>query len=178
MKVLLIDDDENFLHSLICEFQDKQIEVMGFTQFSDIPKNLINSFTHAVVDLRLKGESGLNILVNLRSENEQIKMIMLTGFGTISTAVEAMKLGAINYLSKPLSFEHLLGTMQNLKVENSEEVELSESEMTLAEKEREYIEYVLVKCENNISKAAKILGLHRQSLQRMLKKYPFHRESL
>ena len=68
--------------------------------------------------------------------------------------------------------------MQNSPDESLEEVELSESEMTLAEKEREYIEYVLVKCDNNISKAAKILGLHRQSLQRMLKKYPFHRESL
>ena len=178
MKVLLIDDDENFISSLVLEFQDRKIEVMAFTQFADVPKNLIKNFTHAIVDLRLKGENGLNILVSLRSENEQIKMIMLTGFGTISTAVEAMRLGAINYLSKPVSFEHLLHTMQNSPEESGEEVELSESEMTLAEKEREYIEYVLVKCDNNISKAAKILGLHRQSLQRMLKKYPFHRESL
>ena len=63
-------------------------------------------------------------------------------------------------------------------MENSslEDITLSESEMTLAEKEREYIEYVLVKCDGNISKAAKILGLHRQSLQRMLRKYPFHRD--
>ena len=178
MKVLLIDDDENFTSSLVLDFLDENIEVMAFTQFADIPKNEIMSFTHAIVDLRLKRENGLNILFDLRSENEQIKMIILTGFGTISTAVEAMKLGALNYLSKPVSFDKLLHTMQNTALENSEEVELSESEMTLAEKEREYIEYVLVKCGNNISKAAKILGLHRQSLQRMLKKFPFHRESL
>lgn len=154
------------------------MKLWRFTQFADVPKDLISSFTHAIVDLRLKGENGLNILVNLRLEHEQIKIIMLTGFGTISTAVEAVRLGAINYLSKPVSFEHLLHTMQNTLQESVEEVELSDSEMTLAEKEREYIEYVLVKCENNISKAAKILGLHRQSLQRMLKKYPFHREPL
>lgn len=178
MKVLLIDDDENFTSSLVLDFQDKKIEIMAFTQYVDVPKDQINTFTHAIVDLRLKGENGLNILVSLRSENEQIKMIMLTGFGTISTAVEAMRLGAVNYLSKPVSFEKLYYTMQNSEEENNEIVVLAESEMTLAEKEREYIEYVLVKCGNNISKAAKILGLHRQSLQRMLKKYPFHRESL
>ncbi|MEA9355281.1 response regulator [Bacteriovorax sp. PP10] len=177
MKVLLIDDDENFISSLVLEFQDRHIEVQAYTQFVDVPKNLIQGFTHAIVDLRLKGENGLNILVGLREQNEEIKMIMLTGFGTISTAVEAMKLGAINYLSKPVSFDLLLHTMQNSPIDSGEAIELSESEMTLAEKEREYIEYVLVKCENNISKAAKILGLHRQSLQRMLKKYPFHRDS-
>lgn len=177
MKVLLIDDDENFISSLVLEFQDRQIEVQAYTQFADVPRDLISSFTHAIVDLRLKGENGLNILVDLRDQNEEIKMIMLTGFGTISTAVEAMKLGAINYLSKPVSFDLLLHTMQNSPETSSDLVELSESEMTLAEKEREYIEYVLVKCDNNISKAAKILGLHRQSLQRMLKKYPFHRDS-
>lgn len=176
MKVLLIDDDENFISSLVLEFQDRNIDVKAYTQWALVPKESINSYTHAIVDLRLKGENGLNILVNLREANESVKMIMLTGFGTISTAVEAMRLGAINYLSKPVSFDHLLHTMQNSKEENMEVAELTESEMTLAEKEREYIEYVLVKCDNNISKAAKILGLHRQSLQRMLKKYPFHRD--
>lgn len=173
MNVLLIDDDENFSNSLMLEFQDRQIEVVSYTKFSDVPDSLIEHSTHAIVDLRLKGENGLNILISLREKNPSIKMVMLTGFGTISTAVEAMRLGAINYLSKPVSFEQLLHTMQN-STEN--EIELLESEMTLAEKEREYIEYVLVKCENNISKAAKILGLHRQSLQRMLRKYPFHRD--
>lgn len=173
MKVLLIDDDENFSNSLMLEFLDRKIDVVSHTKFSDVSDELIDNSTHAIVDLRLKGENGLNILVGLREKNPSIKMVMLTGFGTISTAVEAMRLGAINYLSKPVSFDHLLHTMQN---STDSEIELLDSEMTLAEKEREYIEYVLVKCENNISKAAKILGLHRQSLQRMLRKYPFHRE--
>lgn len=177
MKVLLIDDDENFISSLVLEFEDRNIEVQAFTQYADVSKTMISSFTHAIIDLRLKGENGLNILVGLRDQNPEIRMIMLTGFGTISTAVEAMRLGAINYLSKPVSFDLLLHTMQNSPFDSGETVELSESEMTLAEKEREYIEYVLVKCDHNISKAAKILGLHRQSLQRMLKKYPFHRDS-
>ena len=173
MKVLIIDDDENFSDSLVLEFTDRQIEVVSRTKYSEVEDSLIMVSTHAIVDLRLKNENGLNILVSLREKNPSLKMIMLTGFGTISTAVEAMRLGAINYLSKPVSFEQLLHTMQN---STDNEIELSDSEMTLAEKEREYIEYVLVKCENNISKAAKILGLHRQSLQRMLRKYPFHRE--
>lgn len=172
MKILLIDDDENFVSSLVLEFKDRDIDVVGFHRFIDIPQELILDSTHAIVDLRLKGENGLNILVELRDLNPLMKMVILTGFGTISTAVEAMRLGAINYLSKPVSFDVLLHTLQNAQ---SDEVTLSESEMTLAEKEREYIEYVLVKCDGNISKAAKILGLHRQSLQRMLKKYPFHR---
>lgn len=172
MNVLLIDDDDNFTSSLVLEFKDRQIDVLAFNKFSDIPTSAIQNGTHAIVDLRLKGENGLNILISLREKNPSIRMIMLTGFGTISTAVEAMKLGAINYLAKPISFDLLLHTMQNL---DPVEIELSESEMTLAEKEREYIEYVLVKCDGNISKAAKILGLHRQSLQRMLRKYPFHR---
>lgn len=173
MKVLLIDDDENFSNSLMLEFIDRKIEVVSHSKYSDIEEGEINEATHAIVDLRLKGENGLNIMMSLRERNPNIKMVMLTGFGTISTAVEAMRLGAINYLSKPVSFDHLLHTLQN---SSDQEIELLESEMTLAEKEREYIEYVLVKCENNISRAAKILGLHRQSLQRMLRKYPFHRE--
>ncbi len=172
MNVLLIDDDENFSSSLVLEFRDRQIHVSAFNKFAGIPDSAVMSATHAIVDLRLKGENGLNILIALRERNPDIKMIMLTGFGTISTAVEAIKLGAINYLSKPVSFDVLLHTMQNTTLE---EVVVPESEMTLAEKEREYIEYVLVKCDGNISKAAKILGLHRQSLQRMLRKYPFHR---
>lgn len=172
MKILLIDDDENFVESLKLEFQDRGVDVFGFHSYSDITEEIILNSTHAIVDLRLKGENGLNILVSLREQNPDLQMIMLTGFGTISTAVEAMRLGAINYLSKPVSFDVLFQTLKNA---SSEEVQVSESEMTLAEKEREYIEYVLLKCEGNISKAAKILGLHRQSLQRMLKKYPFHR---
>lgn len=169
MNILIIDDDERFSKTLVEELQDFGHEAIAFNSYEKFKSSQDNKFTHAVIDLRLKNENGLDIVKNLRAQFENIKIIMLTGYGSIATAVTAVKNGADDYLSKPIEIEILLATLEG---KNHMTEDNSSNEMSLARHEREYIEMILEKCEGNISKAARVLGLHRQSLQRMLKKYP------
>lgn len=170
MKVLIIDDDQRFRETLVEELIDHNFKSKGFGSFQEIVWENEEGYTHAVVDLRLKNENGIEIVGKLRSLFPSLRIIMLTGFGSIATAVSAVKSGADDYLSKPIDIEILISTLQGKEI-----IEIDEEnsiEMSLAKHEREYIEMILEKCEGNISKAARVLGLHRQSLQRMLKKYP------
>lgn len=173
MQVLLVDDDVNFVRSLELSFSDLSIETVKAYQSSDLTNVDFNKVTHAIVDLRIQSENGLNLIEKIYSKNSSIKILMLTGFGSIATAVEAIKLGAFQYLTKPVSFDVIIEELfkESEVLEASEKEYLSGKVQTLAEKEREYIEYILQKSNGNITQAAKALGLHRQSLQRMLKKY-------
>jgi two-component system response regulator RegA len=170
MNILVIDDDDKFRNSLIEEFIDHDFNSQGFSSFAEIELSELKKFTHAVVDLRLKNENGIEIVGKLKKENSEMRIIMLTGFGSIATAVNAVKSGADDYLAKPIDIEILIKTLQGIELVENDNEEITE--MSLARHEREYIELILDKCEGNISKAARVLGLHRQSLQRMLKKYP------
>lgn len=173
MQVLLVDDDVNFVRSLELSFSDISIETVKAYQASDLTDVDFNKITHAIVDLRIQSENGLNLIEKIYSKNPTIKILMLTGFGSIATAVEAIKLGAFQYLTKPVSFDVIVEELfkENEVLEACEKDYLNGKVQTLAEKEREYIEYILQKSNGNITQAAKALGLHRQSLQRMLKKY-------
>lgn len=166
-NILIIDDDKNFCESLKLEFTELGHRAQIFCSKSELDK--IEDFTNfdwAVVDLRIGIDNGLDIVDFLKSKSAEIEIVILTGFGSISTAVEAVKRGAKQYLSKPIQFEELLSSFESEA--GTKEVETFPS---LARKEREYIEFVLNECEGNISLAAKKLGIHRQSLQRKLKKY-------
>ena len=94
--------------------------------------------------------------------------MVLTGYGSIATAVQAVKLGAHDYLTKPIDFDTLERTLQG---GGAHEDAAEPEAQSLARHEREYIEYILAECGGNISQAARRLGLHRQSLQRKLRKY-------
>lgn len=170
MNILVIDDDNKFRSSLVEELIDHDIQSRGIASFSEINLNDLKNYTHAVVDLRLKNENGIEIIGKLKKENPNLRIIMLTGFGSIATAVSAVKSGADDYLAKPVDIEILIKTLKGIEIVETEEED--PAEMSLARHEREYIELILDKCDGNISKAARVLGLHRQSLQRMLKKYP------
>jgi two-component system response regulator RegA len=170
MNILVIDDDNKFRNSLVEEFIDHDYQSNGIASFSELKLNELKSYTHAVVDLRLKNENGIEIVGKIKKENPEIRIVMLTGFGSIATAVNAVKSGADDYLAKPVDIEILIKTLKGIEIVETEEDD--PVEMSLARHEREYIELILDKCDGNISKAARVLGLHRQSLQRMLKKYP------
>jgi len=120
----------------------------------------------ATVDLRLHEESGLPLIGALRSILPHIEIVMLTGFGSISTAVEAVKAGAVHYLTKPVSVSEILqafdGELRGAEVEPPP---------SLDEVEREHLQRVLAQCAGNISEAARTLGLHRRTLQRKLSRY-------
>jgi len=123
-----------------------------------------------VIDLRLGGERGLEVLQDLVERLPGIRCLVLTGYASVVTAVEAMKLGAHHYLTKPCDPDAIEQAFSNERGDPS--VMVPEQPPSLARHEREYIEYVLAATGGNISEAARRLGLHRQSLQRKLRKYP------
>ena len=123
--------------------------------------------------MRMDRETGIEAIKKIRAKNETCKIVVMTGYGSIATAVEATKLGAVQYLTKPISVGRVLKAFLGESNETEVKIEEEEGERTsLARHEQEYIEYVLVKCNGNITHAAQWLGIRRQSLQRKLKKYP------
>lgn len=163
-KLIIIEDDKRLGKILELEFSERGYNSLWITNMADIPKE---AYDYAVVDLRVGNDSGIEIIDLLKKENPDISIVILTGHGSIATTVEAMKRGARNYLIKPASIERIEDALLGKSIEETE----SENK-TLSQVEHEYIEYVLLQNNNNISKAAKALGLHRQSLQRKLKKLP------
>lgn len=126
----------------------------------------------AIVDLRLPGMGGLDIVRELSDRDRSTCIIMLTGFGSIATALAATRLGAAHYLSKPADADQILHAYRRVISSSGFPEEESASVPSLARVEWEHIQRVLAECDGNISQAAKLLGLHRRSLQRKLSKYP------
>jgi two-component system response regulator RegA len=122
----------------------------------------------AVVDLRMPGRSGLELVRHLKVLDAQTRVVVLTGYGSIATAVEAMKLGAINYLSKPADADQVLAALGMTEAA----VAGGPDTPSLARVEWEHIQRVLQDCAGNVSEAARRLGLHRRSLQRNLARTP------
>ncbi|MCO4772786.1 MAG: response regulator [Deltaproteobacteria bacterium] len=124
----------------------------------------------AVVDLRIGPDNGLDVVDAIVSKAPGARAVILTGYGSLPTAVQAVKQGAVNYLAKPVTIQRLERALWTDEPD-PEEVAVPDRRESLARHEREYIEYVLLQCEGNISKAARWLGIHRQSLQRKLRKF-------
>jgi two-component system response regulator RegA len=125
----------------------------------------------AVIDLRMPGKPGLMLLQELKRLNPATKCLILSGFGSIATAIDAIRLGATNFLPKPADADDIL----NAFARAGTEIEVPEAEEdipvpTLAQAEWEHIHRILSDCGGNISEAARRLGIHRRSLQRKLRK--------
>jgi two-component system response regulator RegA len=117
----------------------------------------------------MPGRSGLEVVRHLRALDAQTRVVVLTGYGSIATAVEAMKLGAVNYLAKPADADQVLAA---LGVTEPSDAGAEAQTPSLARVEWEHIHRVLQDCDNNVSEAARRLGLHRRSLQRKLARIP------
>jgi two-component system response regulator RegA len=126
----------------------------------------------AVVDLRLAAESGLDVVRALRGLDATMSIFMLTGYGSIATALEAVKCGANDYLSKPVDADQIIAAFTNGGRPDSAGARSQPSVPSLGRVEWEHIQRVLADCGGNVSQAAKLLGIHRRSLQRKLSKYP------
>lgn len=163
-KLIIIEDDQLLGRTLELEFKEKGYEAYWAQSLGLIPKK---SFDYAILDLRLEHKSGLDAIESLKESNPHIHIVILTGYGSIATTVEAMKRGAKNYLIKPAPIDRI----ENALLGRDHDA-VEEGNQTLSQFEHEFIEYVLLQNNNNISKTAKALGLHRQSLQRKLKKLP------
>jgi two-component system response regulator RegA len=172
-RLLIVDDDDAFRESLELEFTDRGYAVScARDQREALAMAAAQRPQFAIIDLRLGSERGLEVLRDLVERVPDVKAVVLTGYASIATAVEAMKLGAVHYLAKPVEPETLEEALHRLPDDGDVTVAVSDQPPSLALHEREYIEYVLAATGGNISEAARRLGLHRQSLQRKLRKYP------
>lgn len=166
--LLVVDDDEAFRVRL-----GKAMEARGFavTLAADAEAALRAATEppeYAVIDLRMPGQSGLELLAALRAKDPNTRVVMLTGYGSIPTAIEATRRGATAYLTKPADADDVLRALLG---QGEPAAPLGETP-SLARAEWEYIHRVLADCADNVSEAARRLGIHRRSLQRKLQKYP------
>jgi two-component system response regulator RegA len=169
-QVLLLDDDFIFRDRLAQAFLERgyQIQVAGTLAEA---RQLVDrcTLTHAVLDLRLTSESGLELIPELKAKG--VAVVMLTGYGSVATALEAVRLGAVNYLAKPAGFDEIEKALIGPPLAPTGSDELKEVP-SLDRVEWEHIQRVLRDCDGNITHAAKKLGLHRQALQRKLRSQP------
>jgi len=175
--MLLVDDDDVFREQLGRAMKRRGF-VVQHAQGGDAAIELARelgpgALEVAVVDLRMPGKSGLEVVDGLHRLDPEIVVVMLTGYGSIATTVDAMRLGATTYVSKPADADDILNAIERAMQDPLEEQEPSYDEApSLARAEWEHINRVLADCNGNITQAAKMLGIHRRSLQRKLQKYP------
>ena len=126
----------------------------------------------AVVDLRIPGGSGLDVVRELKKLEPATKIVVLTGYGSIATAIEAVRIGATYYLAKPADADEILAAFTRDEATAAPATQTEALAPSLARAEWEHIHRVLADCGGNISEAARRLGIHRRSLQRKLQKRP------
>jgi two-component system response regulator RegA len=176
-SVLVVDDDDVFRSRLVRAFAERGFEARGAGGYdAALVAAREESPEHAVVDLRMNDKSGLEVLRALKALDPTTVVVVLTGYGSIATALEAMRLGATHYLTKPADVDDILAGFARAHTPPGEPIsELPREVPSLARAEWEHINRVLADCHGNISQAARLLGLHRRSLQRKLAKHPVNR---
>lgn len=165
---LLIDDDDAFLQVLQRSLRRHGIESRLAHSHQEAKATLADGqFDRCVLDLNLAGESGLQLLPELLDMRPDLDILVLTGFGSIATAVEAMRRGAINYLCKPVTANQLLAGFEPL----DGPPDLRNEPPSVEEMEWEHIQRVLNDNKGNVSATARALNMHRRTLQRKLQKH-------
>jgi two-component system response regulator RegA len=167
--LLIIEDDAAFGRTLRRSFERRDYEVCLCSSVQELPELLTSLHPdYAVVDLKLADGSGLECVAELHKFDEQIKIVVLTGFASIATAVEAIKLGACHYLAKPSNSDDIEAAFQ--RSEGDASVELTARPTSIKTLEWERIHETLVETDFNISETARRLGMHRRTLARKLTK--------
>jgi two-component system response regulator RegA len=170
---LIVDDDRVLRERLARAFRDRGHDVeiaAGLADAAEIAARFRPR--RAVVDLRMPDGSGLELVRTLRALDDTVEIVVLTGYGSIATAIEAIRLGATYYLHKPADAEDILTAFARGVAPPLVSGEVEHPTPSLARAEWEHINRVLADCGGNVSAAARRLGLHRRSLQRKLQKYP------
>lgn len=168
---LLVDDDEAFTQVL-----KRALDRRGFScrTAANAEQALrmvkADTFAHAVVDLKIATDSGLRLIPALKQLRPDMAIVMLTGYSSVATAVEAVKLGAVNYLCKPASVDEILAAFT--ATDGNPDTALPELRPSIDRLEWEHIQTVLQEHDGNISATARALGMHRRTLQRKLQKRP------
>ena len=169
-RILLVDDDQIFRTRLVRALNQRGYEVY---QAANAEEGIVLAKRHsperAIVDMRMPGMSGLDLINALAKIDPDIDIIVLTGYGSIATAVEAVRRGARDYLTKPVDTEQILQTFER---DPEAGPQVPDTTPSLARVEWEHMQRILADCSGNISEAARELGMHRKSLQRKLAKRP------
>jgi two-component system response regulator RegA len=174
-SLLIVDDDGRFRTRLMRAFADRGFEVKGAGDYAEaMAVARAESPELALVDLRLPGRSGLDLVHELKDLDPATNIVVLTGYGSIATAVESVRLGATSYLTKPVDADQILAAFES-EPGVSRQIPTAQP---LARVEWEHIQRVMADCDGNVSQAARLLGIHRRSLQRKLSKNPVRESNL
>lgn len=165
--ILLVDDDRTFCAALAGALRRRGHTVLLAHDYDDaLAEAQAWSPDRAVIDLRMPGRGGLEVVQALRVALPQLRLVVLTGYGSIATAVEAIKAGAVHYLTKPADADEIMAAFE--RTEANVEAAPACAPPRLEEVEWEHLQKVLTDAGGNISEAARRLGMHRRSLQRKL----------
>lgn len=170
-SLLIVDDDTVF-----CEVLSEAIGKRGYTVSTahnvddglELAQKEPPEF--AVIDLKMPGKSGLEMVSELKQLDEHTRIVVLTGYASISTAVEAIKLGAIHYLAKPADADDIIAAFY--REQGDKDTPIRSKPLSVGQVEWEHIHKVLTECDGNVSETARRLNMHRRTLQRKLAKYP------
>lgn len=174
-RLLVVDDDTVYRERLVRAFISRGHEV-GEAWDLESAREAAQRLRPqaAVVDLRLPSCDGLEILQLLRAGDASVRVLILTGYGSIANALEAVRLGAWDYLNKPADAEDILAALET-DPSARPRVGPERQPPSLERVEWEHIQRVIADHDGNISRAARALGIHRRTLQRKLQKFPPHR---
>jgi len=169
--LLVADDNQTLRQQLARSFERRGYHVRTAANFDEATSLAkIDSPEMAIVDLRMPGRSGLELLQELKRIDPATRVVILTGFGSIATAVDAMRLGATNFVAKPADADDILAAFARAQQPVLEGTATDYRAPSLDRTKWEHIHRVLSDCGGNISEAARRLGIHRRSLQRQLQK--------
>ncbi len=170
-SILLVDDTLILRDRLAMAMRQRGFRVQTAAGFDEAVEIFQHSPTDlAVLDLRMPGRSGLDLLRKLLQMRPETRIIILSGFGSIPASIDAVRAGAVNFLSKPADADDILAAFARGDEPSVPTGEVSFPAPSLARNEWEHIHRVLSDCGGNISEAARRLGIHRRSLQRKLRK--------
>ncbi len=172
--LILVVDDDALLRERLARALEKRgylVRTAGdYDEAVRIAQEVSPEF--AVVDLRMPGPSGLELIRALKESDPETKIVVLTGYGSIATTIDAMRLGAVYYLQKPADADDILAAFARAEAPPLEALPDDLDPPSLERVKWEHLSRVLADCGGNVSEAARKLKLHRRSLQRMLQKFP------
>ena len=167
-SLLIVDDDKPFLTRLARAMETRGFVVETAESVEEaVAKARANPPAYAVVDMRLADGNGLDVVAAIREKRDDARAVILTGYGNIATAVTAVKLGAIDYLSKPADADDVVAALTRT---GADPIAPPENPMSADRVRWEHIQRVYEMCDRNVSETARRLGMHRRTLQRILAK--------
>ena len=170
LHLVIVDDDVALVQVLARRFTQQGYDVTVFSEPVTAEALIASAADAFLLDMRFAEQSGLSFVAPLRQALPACRIVLLTGYASIASAVQAIKLGADDFLTKPVDFSSLLLSIQGECQANTEQNEADDIRLSPEQIEWEHIQRVLQQQDGNISQTARLLGMHRRTLQRKLQK--------